>query len=351
MTRSSWFLSLGLIIALAATNTLAAEPELLSVKKIWDQGGHNAFTDLIRWHDKWWCTFREADKHVGGADNGKIRVIESTDGDKWKSAALIDEQGIDLRDPKFSLTPDDRLMIVAGGSVYDGKTLKGRRPRVMFSKDGQSWTNPERVLLEHDWLWRATWFNGQCYGTTYDVFTRTTPAAKEAAETGKAPSGPAEWKLRLVTSKDGVNFETVSHLDVPSHPNETTVRFLPDGEMIALTRREGHNKHGWIGRSKPPYKEWTWKETEYRFGGPNFIILPNGSMWAGSRCFPDGGSAKTCVARMTADGAYQPMLVLPSGGDNSYPGLVWHDNLLWMSYYTSHEGKTSIYLAKIKLPE
>ena len=31
------------------------------------------------------------------------------------------------------------------------------------------------------------------------------------------------------------------------------------------------------------------------------------------------------------------------------PGLVWHDNLLWMSYYSSHEGKTSIYLAKIKL--
>jgi hypothetical protein len=28
--------------------------------------------------------------------------------------------------------------------------------------------------------------------------------------------------------------------------------------------------------------------------------------------------------------------------------LLWHDDLLWMSYYASHEGKTSIYLAKIK---
>ena len=56
------------------------------------------------------------------------------------------------------------------------------------------------------------------------------------------------------------------------------------------------------------------------------------------------------MARMTADGDYEPVLTLPSGGDTSYPGLVWHDGLLWMSYYSSHEGKTSIYLAKIKLP-
>ncbi|OQB35591.1 MAG: hypothetical protein BWY09_02248 [Candidatus Hydrogenedentes bacterium ADurb.Bin179] len=47
--------------------------------------------------------------------------------------------------------------------------------------------------------------------------------------------------------------------------------------------------------------------------------------------------------------AYTPVLELPSGGDTSYPGLVWYDGLLWVSYYASHEGKTSIYLAKVKL--
>ncbi len=46
---------------------------------------------------------------------------------------------------------------------------------------------------------------------------------------------------------------------------------------------------------------------------------------------------------------YEPVLTLPSGGDTSYPGLVWHQNLLWMLYYSSHEGKTSMYLAKIRL--
>jgi hypothetical protein len=27
--------------------------ELLEVRKIWDQGGHNAFTDLLRHNDQW----------------------------------------------------------------------------------------------------------------------------------------------------------------------------------------------------------------------------------------------------------------------------------------------------------
>src|SRR5437016_1559133 len=96
----------------------AGEPELVSVTKIWDRGPHNAFTDLIRWRGKWYCTFREADGHVGG--DGKLRVLESTDGKTWEPVGLVQEEGIDLRDPKLSVTPDDRLMIVGGGSVYKG---------------------------------------------------------------------------------------------------------------------------------------------------------------------------------------------------------------------------------------
>ncbi len=309
---------------LAAGPVHALDPGILSVAKIWDAGKHNAFTDLIRWHGKWYCTFREADAHVGG--DGKLRVLVSDDAKKWESAALLTEKGIDLRDPKLSITPDDRLMITAGGSVYEGKTLKGRQPRVAFSKDGKTWTPTRRVLDEGDWLWRVTWFDGTAYGVSYD----------------------ASWKLKLVKSNDGVKYDLVTHLDVPGHPNETTLRFLPGGEMIALVRREGGNTFGWIGRSKPPYTKWTWKETKHRLGGPNFILLLDGSLWAAGRSYP--GGAKTILARMTADGGYEPMLTFPSGGDTSYPGLVWHDGVLWMSYYDSREGKSAIYLARVSLP-
>ncbi|MDX1947674.1 MAG: sialidase family protein [Pirellulaceae bacterium] len=346
LRRTLWLAFAALLSATTLAATRAAEPDLISVVKIWDAGQHNAFTDLIRWRDHWFCTFREAEGHVGG--DGQIRVLVSNDGQKWESAALLGEQGIDLRDPKLSTTPDDRLMIVAGGSVYEGKTLKGRQPRVIFSTDGRQWTAPQRVLSEGDWLWRVTWHGGTAWGVAYDASQRGTAAAQEAAKTGVAPLGPADWKLKLVASGDGTKFDVVQHLDVPGHPNETTLRFLSDGEMVALVRREGGSTFGWIGRSQPPYVAWKWTETKHRFGGPNFIRLPDGSLWAAGRSYP--GGAKTILARMTADGTYEPALTFPSGGDTSYPGLVWHDGRLWMSYYSSHEGKTSIYLATIKVP-
>ncbi|WP_425617473.1 exo-alpha-sialidase [Anatilimnocola sp. NA78] len=338
-----WSLLTCFLFVLAAS---AAEPELVSVEKIWDAGKHNAFTDLIRWHDQWYCTFREADAHVGG--DGQLRVLVSPDGKTWTSAALIGEKGIDLRDPKFSITPDDRLMIVAGGSVYEGTTLKGRQPRVTFSKDGKEWSPTARTLNEGDWLWRVTWHNGKCYGICYDASERASDSAKKAAETGKAEPGPADWKLKLVVSDDGVKYNLITHLDVPGHPNESTIRFLPDGEMVALVRREGGSKNGWIGRSSAPYKDWQWTETKHRFGGPNFTRLPDGELWASGRVYP--GGAKTALIKMTKEGEYEPVLTLKSSGDTSYPGMVWHEGQLWLSFYSSHEGKTSIYLAKLKVP-
>jgi hypothetical protein len=136
-------------------------------------------------------------------------------------------------------------------------------------------------------------------------------------------------------------------LEVPGRPNETTLRVLPDGEMVALVRRDAGDASGWIGTSRPPYSRWSWTETKHRVGGPNFLRLPDGSLWAAGRSYP--GGAKTVLARMTRR-SYEPVLVLPSGGDNSYPGLVWYDGLLWISYYSSHEGKAAIYLARVRPP-
>src|SRR5438067_6645918 len=204
------------------------------VTRIWDAGRHNAFTDLVRFGGRWFCTFREADAHVGG--DGKLRVLSSADGTRWESVALLAEAGIDLRDPKLSVTPDGRLMVVAGGSVYEGKTLKGRQPRVAFSKDGREWTPTRRVLGEGDWLWRVTWHGGKCYGVSYNASQRDTTAAKDAAKSGSAPPGPADWKLKLWVSADGEKYDLLTHLDVPGHPNETTLRFGPGGEMVALVR-------------------------------------------------------------------------------------------------------------------
>jgi hypothetical protein len=43
------------------------------------------------------------------------------------------------------------------------------------------------------------------------------------------------------------------------------------------------------------------------------------------------------------------VLALPSGGDTGGAGLAFHDGLVWVSYHSSHEGKTGIYVARVKL--
>jgi hypothetical protein len=319
-----------LVLLLAVATAAQPAPTLVSVKRIWDGAAHNAFTDLIRWRNRWYCSFRESDAHVGG--DGRIRVLVSSDGETWTSAALVSETGIDLRDPKLSITPDDRLMIVAGGSVYEGTRYLGRQPRVMFASDGTTWSSPQRILSEGDWLWRVTWHDGRAYGVTY----------KSAA------GNSAEWTATLVSSTDGRTFEQVATLAVPDRPNETTLRVMPDGEMVALVRREAGNRVAWLGRSRVPYTTWTWHEMPQQIGGPNFIRVPNGDLFATGRSYV--GSPKTVLARMTLDAGYETVLTLPSGGDTSYAGMVWHDDLLWVSYYASHEGKTAIYLARVKVP-
>ena len=312
------------------------------MRRIWDRGEHNAFTDLIRWRERWWCTFREAAAHVGG--DGVIRVLESADGVTWTSAVAMAEKDIDLRDPKFSITPDDRLMIVCGGSVYLGtRDLKGRQSRVLFSNDGHTWTAPQRVLREGEWLWRVTWYRGTAYGVAYD----STPNKSAGAQ-------PDEWKATLYSSRDGLKWTNDSALDVTGRPNETTLRFLPNGDMTAMVRREAGNKLGVFGVASPPYTRWTWRETNHRFGGPNFLPGPDGTWIVATRDHttpPPGAKtgATTLIARLASDGKLEPLATLPSGGDCSYAGLAWHENQLWVSYYSSHEGKTAIYLARLAL--
>ena len=304
---------------------MASEPRLISVARIWDRAPHSAFTDLLRHRGRWWCTFREATDH--GRSIGTLRVLVSNDGEAWSSAAEIAEDGIDLRDPKLSVMPDGRMLLLAGGSVFRGKTYLSRSPRVCFSDDGITWSAPARVLAEDHWLWRVSWHDGVGYSVS---------------KLGEADNPRRGF---LYTTRDGLEWQWVTELRPPDGSwtvSETTVRIMPDGEMIALIRPD------WIGSSRPPYTEWSYAHLQQSLGGPNFIRLPNGDLWAGARCSDAAGAPVTALARMSRD-AFDVALVLPSGGDNSYPGMVWHEERLWISYYSSHEGNTSIYIAQVSL--
>ena len=96
-----------------------AAPVLVEAKRIWDKAPHNAFTDLLRFQDRWYCVFREGSAHV--SPDGALRVITSSDGRKWDSKALVTSRTYDLRDAKLAVTPDGRLMLNGAGMIADAK--------------------------------------------------------------------------------------------------------------------------------------------------------------------------------------------------------------------------------------
>src|SRR5262245_6701108 len=100
-----------------ATLAAADEVKLHDVQKIWDKAPHNAFTDLVRYDDQWFCVFREGQGHV--SPDGALRVITSKDGKNWESAALITSPTSDLRDAKITITPGGQLMLSGAEALHD----------------------------------------------------------------------------------------------------------------------------------------------------------------------------------------------------------------------------------------
>jgi hypothetical protein len=156
---------------------------------------------------------------------------------------------------------------------------------------------------------------------------------------------PKRYHAALVKSKDGIHFDKVTDFEIPQ-PTEATIRFAGD-TMYCLQRRDGSPNSAMLGRSEAPYTQWTWKDLGMYYGGPNFIQGPDGQWWTAGRLIQK--KAQTVLGRLDLkESKLHPLLTLPSGGDTSYPGLAWNDGELWVSYYSSHEGKTSIYLAKVR---
>ena len=317
------------LIALCCSAAMAEEKaEIVEVRKIWDQAPHNAFTDLVRFKDHWYCVFREGKGHV--SPDGALRVITSADGEKWESAALITSEDSDLRDAKISVTPQGELMLAGAESLHD-KNKHSHQSLAWFSKDGKQWSKAYEIGDPNFWLWRVTWHAGKAYGMGYSV--------------------TKDKSLRFYISEDGKKFQThVERLFDIGYPNETSIVF--EGETCyCLLRRDGKPNLGLIGTSKPPYKTWEWKDLGIRIGGPQMIQLPDGRLVAAVRLY-DGKTRTALVWIDPVQGKLTEIVTLPSGGDTSYAGLVWHEGLLWVSYYSSHENrKTQIYLAKVKLPK
>ncbi|MFN7938270.1 MAG: hypothetical protein U0R19_33385 [Bryobacteraceae bacterium] len=326
-----------LLVSSLAPALVRAEPRLLEVTRIWDESPHNAFTDLVRFRGRWFCAFREGKGHA--SPDGQMRVLTSKDAKTWTSAAIVRSDRGDLRDAKLSVTPDNQLML-SGAAALIPSTPHRHQSMAWFSKDGAQWSQPFAIGDPDFWLWRVTWHGKAAYSTGYSTQVNRNLRT-----------------FRLYRSEDGRKFQTlVENLAIPNSPGESTLRFSPGGEAICLVRRDPYTGQppipataatALLGRAQAPYTKWDWKDTGTRVGGPNFIRLADGRHVAAVRLHD--GKVRTSLCWLDVDSAkLEEFLPLPSSGDSSYAGLVAEGDTLHISYYSTHEQKTSIYLAKVR---
>lgn len=293
--------------------------QLLSVKLIWQQAAHNAFTDLVDFNGALWCVFREGSDHV--SDDGAFRILRSVDGENWHSVALLQDPNADLRDAKFSISPTGKLLLLGAAALHDRSNLT-HQSYLWQSDDGYHWPAPQAVGEPNIWLWRMAWQQQQLYALGYKV-------------------GQPRL-VRLYSSTDSQHFTAVADIYSGSYANESGLLFNADGTALCLLRRDP--EPGLFGQSPPPYTDWHWQDIGCRIGGPQWLQLADGHLLACVRLYDDKVRTSLCWIDQHS-GELTEALALPSGGDCSYAGMVLRGNTLYISYYSSHQSNTAIYLA------
>ncbi len=288
---------------------------------IWQQAAHNAFTDLVKFNDALWCVFREGSGHV--SPDGAFRLLRSVDGTCWHSVALIDSASADLRDAKLIVSPTGRLLLLGAGALHDRRACS-HQSYVWQSDDGYVWSEPQSVGEANIWLWRMVLQQQTCYALGYKV-------------------GQPRL-VRLYQSSNNQDFTPVADIYSGSYANESGLLFEADGTALCLLRRDPDN--GLFGRSQPPYIDWQWQDIGCRIGGPQWLQLPDGRLLACVRLYDNKVRTSLCWINRQS-GLLTEALALPSGGDCSYAGMVLQGDSLYVSYYSSHEERSAIYLALV----
>ncbi|WP_029407171.1 hypothetical protein [Thiomicrorhabdus sp. Milos-T2] len=303
-----------------------------SCSLIWDKAQHNAFTDLIFFDQTWFCGFREASSHM--SYDGSIRILKSPDGVNWSSFQELFWAGGDLRDPKFYINAKNQLGMLSGMRVAVCPSFNQGIVSLSWSLSASGFIlNP---VMDHDigvWRWSASknFTDGYLYSVGY-----------------------ARQKIKgaLYRSKTGEKWEQLVFPFFPPSDcfaNETSIVFSESGKATCVVRRDRVDCFSLLGTSEPPYMEWHWSELNVQLGGPKLIRFKQKNLI--SYRIIDNNDASTWLGEINPhdEPILTPLLKLPSGGDCSYPGLVIQNNHLYVSYYSSHEDKTAIYFACIRL--
>lgn len=341
-------------------------------------GYHNAFGDICQWKKNYYLAYRQADWHDPNPP-GNIIILSSPEGDifNWKQVATIDTGGDD-RDPHFIKFRD--TLQVYWGTYYErwhGKTLHNSHNDLITcgsqTRNGTVWSTPYQIYRPNYWLWGTV---QDKYAGTYGMAYHFGPDLCHSLQLLYKPSRKyAEWQT--VSSA----FNSPNRYRDLSEP--TLFSDAPD-QIVCLARTTDCLL---FGRSHFPYMSWYWTELEIILHSPAVVQYKDRWFVAGRTrldCIPSLTDSQEKMAakmikglreseqikdkkkkrskqlenyedwkEMLSEDIYRtvvcelfpdtekisdPMIVLPSGWDNGYPGIFYDKNIdkLVVQYYTQH---------------
>jgi len=339
-----------LLLSPAGLSTAGQLPQVrvTNVRRVFHNGEHNAFTDLVRFRDRFYLTFRSCPDGHMVHPSASIIILASTDAKQWEQVHRFHVAKRDTRDPHFLIFRD--TLFVYTGTWYCGETSPKRQDYDLnqhlgyaaWSKDGAEWHSP--ILLEGTfghYIWRANAFDGKAY-----------LCGRRKKDFAVGPKGEGSMvESAMLESDDGLIWRTRA-LFQEIDGDETAFQFESDGSIIAIGRRGRANAQ--LLRSQRPYTQWERQELDRYIGGP-LLTRWAGRYVVGGRKTIEGKEPVTSLCWLVDDRLHE-FAELPSAGDNSYPGFVeTGPNRAMVSWYSSHEkdatGKpiTAIYLADLEI--
>ena len=228
----------------------------------------------------------------------------------------------DLRDPKLSVTPEGKLMLLTEKVQYDRGRVLSRQSCysfIVYNDDYQVLTPINFKSSPHrNWLWNIEWIDDCAYGFTYIPY------------------------FCFVKAEDGINFDVVQRINLDNTPTEASLVKLNKKEFVSVVRSKSN---ALLGRYHLKSNKWVWKDLGLKLGCPELIKIKK-DIYILGRTYSDKKQTsifKLDVKTMTLIN----ILTIDGNRDCAYPGAVFKNGFLYVSYYSGNGANSDIYLAKI----
>ncbi len=312
-----------LISIFIAYPSLVTAQTLLSNNKIWSGENYAAFTSLVFHNGCFYCAFRNANKHadVTGSDCGVIRIIRSKNGEKWEECLNFSDKGYDLRDPQLSVTPEQKMLLISNKVKYKDGKANFRKTYSAIIENGTTYSSLKPIEfappLERHWLWNVDWIDGNAYGFIYSPY------------------------FAFVMSRDGIHYQILEKIKLEDSPSEASL-IKWKNKYVTVVRRNTNSLIGIYYKNK-----WKWFDSQQKVACPKLISI-KGNIYVVGRYY--GEKKQIGLFKVDMNKKFlKHVLSIPCKSDGAYPGVVYRDRILYISYYSGDGKHSDIYLAKVKM--